>query len=95
MTKRYIPKSWRYEKSTKTIRAEPENYWIATMDSIDGAVDNDANAELIAAAPETKASEKRLLEACKAVTTHKSDSNYVDFDTCFDMCKAAIDKATP
>jgi hypothetical protein len=43
---------WRYEASTKTIRSVPENYWIATMDSWDGAVDHEANAKLIAAAPE-------------------------------------------
>jgi hypothetical protein len=30
----------------------PENYWIATMDSFEGMVDNKTNARLIAAAPE-------------------------------------------
>jgi hypothetical protein len=49
---------WRYEASTKTIRSVPANYWLATMDSWDGAVDHEANARLIAAAPE-------LLEAAK------------------------------
>lgn len=43
---------WRYEAPSKTIRSVPENYWIATMDSWDGAVDHEANAKLIAAAPE-------------------------------------------
>jgi hypothetical protein len=42
---------WRYEASTKTIRSEPTNYWLATMDSWDGAVNHEANACLIAAAP--------------------------------------------
>jgi hypothetical protein len=43
---------WRYEKETKTIRQVPENYWIATMGSFDGAINNAANANLIAAAPD-------------------------------------------
>ncbi len=51
---------WKHEKSTKTIRSAKKNYWIATMNSWDGAVDNDANARLIAAAPD-------LLEALKIV----------------------------
>lgn len=38
---------WKYEAGTKTIRSVKENYWLATMDSWDGAVDNEANAELI------------------------------------------------
>ena len=42
---------WRYEAETSTIRAMPANYWIATMDSFDGAVSNEANARLIAEAP--------------------------------------------
>lgn len=49
---------WRYEAETKTIRSVPANYWLASMDSWDGAVDSVANARLIAAAPE-------LLEALK------------------------------
>ena len=49
---------WKYEPETKTIRAIPSNYWLASMDSWDGAVDNEANARLIASAPE-------LLEALR------------------------------
>jgi hypothetical protein len=41
------PRPWRYEEGTKTIRSVPSNYWLATMNSFDGAVDNDANASLI------------------------------------------------
>jgi hypothetical protein len=52
------PGPWRYEAATKTIRSVPANYWLATMDSFDGAVDHEANARLIAAAPD-------LLEACR------------------------------
>lgn len=54
-------KKWKYEAGTKTIRSIPENYWIATMDSCDRAVDNQENAKLIAAAPE-------LLETLKALS---------------------------
>ena len=50
---------WRYEKATQTIRSMPENYWLATMDSFEGAVTHEANARLIASAPE-------LLEALEA-----------------------------
>lgn len=53
-------KQWRYETETKTIRSVPENYWITTMTSFEGAVDHEANARLIAAAPE-------LLEAIEHV----------------------------
>ena len=56
----YTPGPWRYEAHTKTIRSEPSNYWLATMDSFDGAVDNESNARLIAAAP-------ALVEALEAV----------------------------
>jgi hypothetical protein len=41
--------TWRYEKSTRTIRSVPENYWLASMNSWDNAVDHDANAALISA----------------------------------------------
>lgn len=43
----HTPTPWRYEAGTKTIRAVPSNYWLATMDSWDGAVDNEANAAFI------------------------------------------------
>lgn len=34
---------WKYEEATQTIRSVPENYWIATMDSWDAAVNHAAN----------------------------------------------------
>ena len=49
---KHTPGPWRYEPETKTVRSVPQNYWLATMDGFDGAVDNNANARLIAAAPE-------------------------------------------
>jgi hypothetical protein len=39
---------WSYQPSTKTIRSR-SNHWIATVDSFDGAVDNEANARRIVA----------------------------------------------
>ena len=47
----YTPGPWRYEKGTNTIRSVPANYWLATMDSWDGMVNNAANGALIAEAP--------------------------------------------
>lgn len=44
---KHTPTPWRYEASTKTIRSVPANYWLATMDSWDGAIDNEANADFI------------------------------------------------
>lgn len=60
---KHTPGPWRYEGATKTIRSTPANYWVATMDSWDGAVDNVANARLIAAAPE-------MLDVLKVVKAH-------------------------
>jgi hypothetical protein len=57
---RHTPGPWRYEASTKTIRSEPANYWLATMDSFDGAVNHQANARIMTAAPELLAA----LEEC-------------------------------
>lgn len=48
----HTPGPWRYEPGTKTIRSIPANHWLATMNSFDGIPDHEANAALIAAAPE-------------------------------------------
>lgn len=48
----HTPGPWKYEPETKTIRSQKTNYWLATMDSWDGAVNHHANASLISAAPE-------------------------------------------
>jgi hypothetical protein len=54
---------WRYEQETKTIRSVPANYWLATMDSWDGAVNHEANAHLIAAAPDLLNSLKQCVDS--------------------------------
>lgn len=59
----HTPGPWQYESATKTIRSKPSNYWIATIDSFEGAINHEANARLIAAAPE-------LLEALYAIDNH-------------------------
>ena len=61
---------WRYEEKTQTIRSVPENYWIATMDSWDAAVNHAANAKLIAAAPE-------LLEVAKKALALLEGAEYI------------------
>lgn len=48
----HTPRPWVYCEQTKTIRSKKENYWLATMDSWDGSVNNAANARLISAAPD-------------------------------------------
>lgn len=62
----HTPGPWRYEASTKTIRSVPANYWLASMNSWDGAVDHDANAHLIAAAPDLLAAAQRISAWIKA-----------------------------
>lgn len=62
MNTQHTPGPWRFEESTKTIRAVPQNYWLATMDSWDGAVDHEANARLIAAAPDLLEALEEMVE---------------------------------
>ena len=88
MTKtKHTPGAWIYQKGTNTIRSEKENYWLATMDSWDGAVNHEANAHLIAAAPE-------LLEALKGIIEiGKRDMSNQKYDSYFEYAKQAIAKA--
>ena len=51
---------WNFEKETMTIRSIPENYWIASFNSWDTALDHERNGKIAAAAPE-------LLEAIKGL----------------------------
>lgn len=67
---KHTPTTWRHEESTKTIRSVPGNYWIATMDSWDGACNHNANARLIAAAPELL----NLANMVADISDHKLES---------------------
>lgn len=69
MTSQHTPGPWRFERGTSTIRSEPANYWLASMNSFDGAVNHEANARLIAAAPD-------LLEALKLAQLAVSELCY-------------------
>lgn len=50
----HTPGPWRYEFETRTVRTVPGNHWLGTLDSWDGAVvrQRDANGALMAAAPD-------------------------------------------
>jgi len=63
---KHTPGPWKYEDSTQTIRGVPNNYWLATMNSWDGAVNHEANAQLIAAAPEQHEALKPFAAFAKA-----------------------------
>ena len=58
---------WRYEPETRTIRSVPSNHWVASMNSWDGAEDHQANARIIAAAPD-------LLAALQLVYANAGES---------------------
>jgi len=61
----FTPGPWKYEATTKTLRSDPANYWLASMDSWDGAVDNEANAKLMASAPDLLTALDRLARAAE------------------------------
>jgi len=82
----HTPGPWRYEASTKTIRSQPANYWLASMNSWDGAVDHDANARIIAAAPD-------LMAACRAVLDEFPAFDSKRIESVKNICRAAITKA--
>lgn len=87
-TTAHTPAPWRYEPGTKTIRSVPANYWIATLDSWDGAVNNESNARLIAAAPE-------LLAALEEIAAENMEflSDRDELIRCAAIARAAIAKA--
>jgi len=63
---------WRYEPETRTIRSVPSNHWVASMNSWDGAEDHQANARIIAAAPDLLAESRRLLARLQEMAIHPS-----------------------
>lgn len=58
-----VPTAARFEPSTRTIRSVPENYWLASMDSWDGAVAHDASARILARAFAVERAATALIEA--------------------------------
>lgn len=84
MAAQHTPGPWKWEPETKTIRSVPANYWIASMDSWDKAVNHEANAHLIEAAPD-------LLKALKEAVETLRDEGYTDADLA--AMNAAITKA--
>ena len=81
---------WRFEESTKTIRSIPQNHWIASMDSWEGAENHAANARLIAAAPDML----RALQTIADSEQFDGGSFVCDFETLQNVARAAIAKAT-
>jgi len=79
----HTPGPWSYSEGTRTIRG-PQNHWLASMDSWDGAIDHAANARLIAAAPDLLAA----LQDCVAVPNKNRP------DEVWQRARAAIAKAT-
>lgn len=67
----------RYEASTKTIRSVPENYWLASMDSFDGAPDHEANARIMAASFEVRAAAKALLDTMETPRSAKASAAWL------------------
>lgn len=86
----YTKGPWRFEESTRTIRSVPENYWLAIVDSWDGAIDNEANANLIAAAPDMFEALGELLANAPAPKNIKQDYSYI---LRREMARAALAKA--
>lgn len=87
------PGPWRYEASTKTIRSEPTNYWLASMNSWDGAVDHEANAALITAAPELAAENDRLrhtIRCALVVLEEYTDNRRVSMTAAIDGLRAGL-----
>jgi len=69
---------WVYCEQTKTIRSKKENYWLATMDSWDGSVNNAANARLISAAPDLLAALEGCIGYLEALPAHyKPDAQWI------------------
>jgi hypothetical protein len=90
-----VTEKWRYEASTKTIRSVPENYWIATMDSWDGAVNHEVNAKLIAAAPDLLHALNLLFDSYKSIADSGDAGNWRLEDTAEGkLAIEAIHKAT-
>ena len=90
---RQVPTAARYEPETKTIRSVPENYWLASLDSFEGAVDHEATARMFAAAPAMVAA---LREAIRWINrTAIADSNPPEYLAMVAAVRAAQPNACP
>lgn len=58
-----VPTAARFEEETRTIRSVPENYWLASMNSWDGAVAHDSCARIMARAFAVEKAATALIEA--------------------------------
>ena len=95
MNTKHTPGPWIYEASTRTIRAVPANYWLASMNSFDGAVNHEANARLIAAAPELLAIAGQAVAAFKYLSVCAAlKEDRPEFNRRYLAARAAIAKAT-
>jgi len=96
-TPNWTPGPWRYEQGTKTVRACPSNYWLATMDSWDGAVNHTANARLIASAPDLYDALEALLtqlEGLGVLLPGGTEGQWSDLEgLCVAQARAALSKA--
>ena len=78
---------WRYEPETRTIRSVPSNHWVASMNSWDGAENHQANARIIAAAPD-------LLAALQWALSQIEDSLDPDHRAALESAHACVRRAT-
>ena len=74
-----LPTKLKYSEGTKTIRTDPENYWFASMNSWDGALDHEANAaELV----RRWNAHEELVEACIKLLAWIDEMRAAAFDHC-------------
>ena len=64
---------WKYEPETRTIRSVPSNCGGASMNSWDGAEDHQANARIIAAAPDLLSALKSMVDLAEFWIDHRQE----------------------
>lgn len=89
----HSPAPWIMAPGSKTVRAMPQNYWIATLDSWDGAVDHEANAKLICAAPELLAALEMCVKCYEEIRDAQPTGNLWPDPTHIFHAREAIKKA--
>jgi hypothetical protein len=94
MSTTHTPGPWLYEPETETIRSVKENYWLASMESFEGEVSNEANARLIASAPELLEALRALHEYTRALSAGYRNALTEAEDELYTQVSAAIAKAT-